>query len=278
MAAEAERAIAFPTRKLRITFEVGWVLVVLSLFTILTLSQLKPQPFGRILRFLLDGVMVTMGLTVVSFAFILFIGLIGGLGRLSKIPLIYGIATLYVEIIRGIPLMVQLLYIWFALPQLMDIIGFKLKTIPAFAGIGQWLIDLKLSPFAAAVMGLSICYGAYMSEIFRAGIESIPKGQMEAARSLGMSYFQAMRYVILPQAFRVILPPIGNEFVALLKDSSLVSVLAVSDLTRRGREYMARTFESLETWTMVALIYLFLTLFFSRLVRIMERRVEFEVK
>jgi len=278
MAAEAERAIAFPTRKLRITFEVGWVLVVLSLFTILTLSQLKPQPFGRILRFLLDGVMVTMGLTVVSFAFILFIGLIGGLGRLSKIPLIYGIATLYVEIIRGIPLMVQLLYIWFALPQLMDIIGFKLKTISAFAGIGQWLIDLKLSPFAAAVMGLSICYGAYMSEIFRAGIESIPKGQMEAARSLGMSYFQAMRYVILPQAFRVILPPIGNEFVALLKDSSLVSVLAVSDLTRRGREYMARTFESLETWTMVALIYLFLTLFFSRLVRIMERRVEFEVK
>lgn len=278
MAAEAERAIAFPTRKLRITFEVGWVLVVLSLFTILTLSQLKPQPFGRILRFLLDGVMVTMGLTVVSFAFILFIGLIGGLGRLSKIPLIYGIATLYVEIIRGIPLMVQLLYIWFALPQLLDIIGFKLKTIPAFAGIGQWLIDLKLSPFAAAVMGLSICYGAYMSEIFRAGIESIPKGQMEAARSLGMSYFQAMRYVILPQAFRVILPPIGNEFVALLKDSSLVSVLAVSDLTRRGREYMARTFESLETWTMVALIYLFLTLFFSRLVRIMERRVEFEVK
>lgn len=278
MAAEAERAIAFPTRKLRITFEVGWVLVVLSLFTILTLSQLKPQPFGRILRFLLDGVMVTMGLTVVSFAFILFIGLIGGLGRLSKIPLIYGIATLYVEIIRGIPLMVQLLYIWFALPQLLDIIGFKLKTISAFAGIGQWLIDLKLSPFAAAVMGLSICYGAYMSEIFRAGIESIPKGQMEAARSLGMSYFQAMRYVILPQAFRVILPPIGNEFVALLKDSSLVSVLAVSDLTRRGREYMARTFESLETWTMVALIYLFLTLFFSRLVRIMERRVEFEVK
>ncbi len=277
MATEAERALALP-RRLRITFEVGWVLVVLSLVTVLALAQLRPQPFGRILRFLLDGVAVTLGLTVTSFAIILLIGLIGGLGRLSKNPVLNGIATLYVEVIRGIPLLVQLLYIWFALPQLLDILGYKLKGISALAGVGQWLIDVRLSPFFAAVMGLSICYGAYMSEIFRAGIESIPKGQMEAARSLGMSYFQAMRYVILPQAFRVILPPVGNEFVALLKDSSLVSVLAVSDLTRRGREYMARTFESLETWTMVALIYLFLTLFFSRLVRIMEKRVEFEVK
>ncbi len=277
MAAEAERAIAIP-RRFRITFEAGWVLVVLSIFIIMSLVQLKPQPFSRIFRFLLDGVAVTLSLTVTSFAVILFIGLIGGLGRISRNPIIHGIATLYVEVIRGIPLMVQLLYIWFALPQLFDILGHKLKAISATANVGQYLVDLRLSPFVAAVMGLSICYGAYMSEIFRAGIESIPKGQMEAARSLGMSYFQAMRYVILPQAFRVILPPVGNEFVALLKDSSLVSVLAVSDLTRRGREYMARTFESLETWTMVALIYLFLTLFFSRLVRIMERRVEFEVK
>ncbi len=277
MAAEAERVIV-TQRRLRITLEVGWVLVICSILAVLALAQFKPQPFGRIFRFLLDGVAVTLSLTVTSFGIILLIGLFGGLGRLSKNPILNGIATLYVEIIRGIPLMVQLLYIWFALPQLMDILGQKLKGISALAGVGQWLIDVKLSPFVAAVMGLSICYGAYMSEIFRAGIESIPKGQMEAARSLGMSYFQAMRYVILPQAFRVILPPVGNEFVALLKDSSLVSVLAVSDLTRRGREYMARTFESLETWTMVALIYLFLTLFFSRLVRIMEKRVEFEVK
>jgi polar amino acid transport system permease protein len=115
-----------------------------------------------------------------------------------------------------------------------------------------------------------------MSEIYRAGIESIPKGQMEAARSLGMSYFQAMRYIILPQAVRVILPPIGNEFIALLKDSALVSVLAVSDLTRRGREYMARTFESLETWAVVALVYLVLTLFLARIVAIIERKTSFE--
>jgi polar amino acid transport system permease protein len=170
--------------------------------------------------------------------------------------------------------MVQLLFIWFALPQAFDRIGKALLNISP--PIGRWFIDLSFSPSVAAVMGLTICYGAYMSEIYRAGIESIPKGQMEAARSLGMSYFQAMRYIILPQAVRVILPPIGNEFIALLKDSALVSVLAVSDLTRRGREYMARTFESLETWAVVALVYLVLTLFLARIVAIIERKTSFE--
>jgi len=123
---------------------------------------------------------------------------------------------------------------------------------------------------------LTFAYGAYMTEVFRAGIQSIPKGQMEAARSLGMTYFQAMRHIVLPQAVRVILPPIGNEFVALLKDSSLVSVLAVSDLTRRGREYMARTFLSFDTWIMVALCYLVLTLFSSRVVEYIESKSRFE--
>ena len=130
--------------------------------------------------------------------------------------------------------------------------------------IGQAIADIKLDPFTAAVIGFTVAYGAYMTEIFRAGIQSIAKGQMEAARSLGMNYIQAMRYIILPQAVRVILPPVGNEFVTLLKDSSLVSVLAVSDLTRRGREFVARTFLSFDTFTMVALIYLMLTLFFTR--------------
>jgi polar amino acid transport system permease protein len=124
----------------------------------------------------------------------------------------------------------------------------------------------------SAVIAMSVCYGAYMGEIFRAGIESIPKGQMEAARSLGMSYPQAMIHVILPQAFKTILPPVGNEFVALLKDSSLVSILAVSDLLRRGREFASESFTYFETYTMVALVYLVITLFLSKLVSIMEER------
>jgi polar amino acid transport system permease protein len=115
-----------------------------------------------------------------------------------------------------------------------------------------------------------------MSEIFRAGIQSIPKGQMEAARSLGMSYFQAMRHVILPQAIRVILPPVGNEFIALLKDSSLVSAVALADLTRRGREFMAANFDPLQVWTMIALLYLVMTLFSARIVNYIERRTKIE--
>jgi polar amino acid transport system permease protein len=127
-----------------------------------------------------------------------------------------------------------------------------------------------------AILGMTVCYGAYMSEIYRAGIQSIPKGQMEAARSLGMTRFQAMRHIILPQAIRVVLPPVGNEFIALLKDSSLVSVVAVTDLTRRGREYMSTHFNPIETWTMVALIYLVMTLLSARGVAWIEKRNKFE--
>ena len=130
--------------------------------------------------------------------------------------------------------------------------------------------------FVMAVLGMTVCYAAYMSEVYRAGIESIPKGQMEAARSLGMNYLQAMWHVILPQAIRVILPPIGNEFVTLLKDSSLVSVVAVADLTRRGREFMAANFIPIQTWMMVALLYLIMTLIAARVVKWLEKRSRYE--
>jgi len=247
-----------------------WVLVLATLALIFGLIWVKPQPFAEIFAFLSDGIVVTLQLTMAAFGLILLVGMLGGLGRISKNPLLRGIASLYVEVIRGIPLLVQLLFIWFALPQLFDAAGEWMVGFMPSAGL--WLMDLRLNPFGAAVLGFTVCYGAYMTEIFRAGIQSIHRGQMEAARSLGMNYLQAMRYVILPQAIRVILPPVGNEFVSLLKDSSLVSVLAVPDLTRRGREYMARTFLSLETWAMVAIIYLVLTLTFTRLVTYMERR------
>ena len=127
-----------------------------------------------------------------------------------------------------------------------------------------------------AIMGLTFCYGAYMSEIYRAGIQSIAKGQMEAARSLGMTHIQAMQHVIIPQAVRVILPPVGNEFISLLKDSSLVSVVAVADMTRRGREFMAANFIPLQTWVMIALLYLVLTLFSARVVTWIEKRTRIE--
>jgi polar amino acid transport system permease protein len=257
-----------------IHLDAGWMLVFAVVALIVLLVTGYPDPFRRIVVFVSDGIMVTIRLTAMAFVLIIIVGMIGGLGRTSKNRAIYGLATLYVEIIRGIPLLVQLIFIYYASPQLLSAIGEGInRSIPALAWLGDSLIGVQLNPFVAAVIGFTVCYGAYMSEIFRAGIQTIPKGQMEAARSLGMSYAQAMRYVILPQAIRAVLPPVGNEFIALLKDSSLVSAVAVADLTRRGREFMSTTLLSLETWVMVALLYLVMTLFAARVLALIERRL-----
>jgi polar amino acid transport system permease protein len=215
-----------------------------------------------------DGIGVTILITVVSFVLMLFVGMLGGLGRISTNKVIQFITTLYVEIVRGIPLLVQLIWWYFAFPVIIKQVGVSLH-------IG-FMANYQANAIVLAIFGFVFCYGAYMSEIFRAGIQSIPKGQMEAARSLGLSYFQAMRHVVLPQAFRVILPPVGNEFISMLKDSSLVSAVALADLTRRGREFMAANFDPLEVWTMIALVYLVMTLFSARIVNYIERRTKIE--
>jgi len=245
-----------------------WWLVVAVVALVVILTTTKPDPFGRILLFVRDGIVVTVSITIASFVFILIVGMVGGLGRLARNRFIRGISTLYVEIVRGIPLLVQLIWWYFAFPVVIQQIG-RWLDIPAMA-------NYQANAIFTAIAGLVFCYGAYMTEIYRAGIQSIPKGQTEAARSLGMSYFQAMRYVVLPQAVRVILPPVGNEFIALLKDSSLVSVVAVADLTRRGREFMAAHFNPIEVWAMVALLYLVMTLFSARIVAWIEKKTRFE--
>lgn len=211
----------------------------------------KPDPFRDILAFIPDGILRTFQVTILSIICATVVGLIAGLGRISRIAVINRIATIYIEIIRGIPLLVQLFYIYYALAKV-----------------------IQVPDIMAAIMAMTVCYGAYMGEIFRAGIQAVPKGQMEAALALGFSRGQALRKIILPQTVRLVLPPIGNEFIALLKDSSLVSILAVSDLLRRGREFASRTFQYFEAYTVVALIYLVMTLFFSRLVAFMEERLQ----
>jgi len=245
-----------------------WWLVVLVVGITVLLLVIRPDPFWNILQFVQDGIIITVLVTLVSFILVLIIGMIGGLGRLSQNRFIYLISTLYVELVRGIPLLVQLMAWYFAAPVIIQSLGKAL-------GIAS-LEAYQADPVIMAIVGLVVCYGAYMSEIYRAGIQSIPKGQMEAARSLGMTYFQSMRHVVLPQAVRVILPPIGNEFIALLKDSSLVSVVAVADLTRRGREYSAVHFNPIEVWALVALLYLIMTLFSARIVNWIEKRTKFE--
>jgi len=197
----------------------------------------------------------TFQVTVLSIMLALLIGIIAGLGRVSRIRVVNRVATVYVEVIRGIPLLVQIFYIYYALGRL-----------------------IRIPDITSAIIAMAVCYGAYLGEIIRAGIQAIPRGQMEAALALGLSRGKAMRHIILPQTLRVVLPPLGNEFIALLKDSSLVSILAVSDLLRRGREFASRTFEYFETYTVVALVYLILTLFFSLLVGMMETRLSRDVR
>lgn len=238
--------------------------IALALFLVIQI----PDPYMRVVRFVKDGIWVTLYVTLITFVLVLVLGLFGGLGRLSTNPIIKGVAGVYVEVIRGIPVLVQLFFWYFAFPAIIQGLGNALGA--------RWMIEFRPPGVVMAILGLTICYAAYMSEVYRAGIQSITKGQMEAARSLGMTYVQAMRYVVLPQAFRVILPPVGNEFVTLLKDTSLVSVVAVPDLTRRGREFMTATFTSVETWVMIALLYLILTLVSARVVSYLEQRSRME--
>jgi polar amino acid transport system permease protein len=245
-----------------------WWLVALVVGVIVIVSVFQPDPYWRIILFVRDGIGITILITVVSFVLMIFVGILGGLGRISNNKIIYLVTTLYVELVRGVPLLVQLIWWYFAFPVIIK-------------QIGQWthisfLTQYQANAIMLAIFGFVFCYGAYMSEIFRAGIQSIPRGQMEAARSLGMSYLQSMRHVILPQAVRVVLPPVGNEFIALLKDSSLVSAVALADLTRRGREFMSANFDPIEVWTMIALLYLVMTLFSARIVNYIERRTKFE--
>jgi polar amino acid transport system permease protein len=241
---------AIPVRSDRGLFT-AWRIAFFGAFAALAgLALLKPDPYRAILEFVPDGIVVTFEVTLGAIVLALLIGLVAGLGRIAQNRLVSGAAALYVEVIRGIPLLVQIFYIYYALGRF-----------------------VKVPPLASAIIAMAVCYGAYIGEVVRAGIQSIPRGQAEAALALGMSRAQAMRHVILPQALRVILPPIGNEFIALLKDSSLVSIIAVADLLRRGREFASESFAYFETYTVIALVYLVITLFFSKLISLMEERI-----
>lgn len=227
-----------------------WIAIFGTLTGLILLPLLQPDPYLKIIRFVPDGILVTFQVTVFSILLAIVIGLLTGLGRISKNRFINLIASLYVEVVRGIPLLVQLFYIYFALGRF-----------------------VRVPDIVAAIIAMAFCYGAYMGEVFRAGIKSIDFGQTEASLSLGFNQRQTMMYVILPQAWRTILPPVGNEFIALLKDTSLVSILAVSDILRRGREFAAESFNYFETYTMIALIYLLITLILSKLISVMEYRL-----
>lgn len=230
-------------------------------------------------NFIRIGLKVTIEVSLISYAIALIIGLLAGLGRISRNVFIKNTARLYVELIRGVPMLVLIFFIALVgVPIIVEGInsfglwlGAKGLTgaSAAFALFSNQSIPMK----GRAIVALSVTYGAFLAEIFRAGIQSIGRGQTEAARSLGMSYGQSMRYIILPQAVRNVLPALGNDFIAMVKDSSLVSLLAVRDIAQVARLYAGGTFRFREAYVTLAVMYLIMTVILSLVVQAIERRL-----
>lgn len=260
-----------------------WAFLLIATGILLIYLILATPNYNETFFYLSQGIIVTLRITLVSYLLATVIGLFVGLARVSKNVVVYNLATLYVETIRGIPMVVLILYVAYVFIPLL-VTGIKLVgdwglTWSAdngfFTALSGFTIR-NLSTEIRAMVAIAIGYGAYEAEVFRAGIQSIGKGQMEAARSLGMSYFQAMRFIILPQAVRRVLPPLGNDFIACLKDSSLVTVLAINDLTQLSRLRRSSTFRVTETFNVVTFLYLSMTLLLSGAVRWLEGRMKID--
>jgi polar amino acid transport system permease protein len=242
-------------------FAAVW-LIIFTLLALLFQALDYDVPFMREwLPFIATGVPTTLFISVISIVVAVPLALFGALGRLSRNPLANVPATFYVSFIRGTPLIVQIFFVYLAFPQLAQ------KLPPS---IGHYLI---LGAIPSGILALSVNYGAYMTEIFRAGIQSIGHGQHEAAYALGMNYGQVLRRVVLPQAVRVIIPPTGNEFIAMLKDSALVNFVGVQELFWRAQKVGQNNFKGFETFTVAAIIYWILTSIFSFFQSRLERRL-----
>jgi polar amino acid transport system permease protein len=236
------------------------------------------------------GIAVTIRVTLFAFAWALVFGLAAALARISSSRLLREGATLYVEVVRGVPLLVLILWIGYGLtPWLLQSARAAAGTLLAdgwhVAGLVPAVVEALvpcrrpqacISFESRGILGLAVGYGAYLAEVIRAGIQSVGRGQRDAAAALGLRWWQVLAYVVLPQAMRVALPPLGNDFIALLKDSSLVSVLAVPDLVQQARFQISRTFQAFEVWNLVAILYLVMTLGLSVGVRYLERRTSRE--
>lgn len=254
----------------------GLAIVVLGIWVAISIAS--DQIYSNIFRQLQAGIAMTVRVAVASYISAFLIGLLIGLIRanapkprsgltgrfFSLLHLVaYNFATFFVMVMRGLPILIVLLIFAFVIvPAVRQYLANNLGIV----------IDIRGSSAESAIIALAFTYGAFLSETFRAGIQSIGRGQVEAARSLGMNYMQMMRFVVLPQAIRRVLPPLGNDFVAMIKDSSLVAILGVNDLTQLAKVSSGASFRYLETYTTVAIIYLSMTIIGSIIVRFIERR------
>ncbi len=230
---------------------VVWVVIFAALILLFYQFKLDFKFMLKYLPFIMKGVGTTVYVSLLSIASACILALFGALGRLSKNPIFYGVATFYISVIRGTPLIVQIFVIYLGLPQM----------------------GIVINAVLAGIIALGVNYGAYMTEIFRAGIQAIGRGQIEAAHSLGMTYGQLMKRVVLPQALRLIIPPTGNEFIAMLKDSALVNFLGVWELFFRAVKIGRQNFKSMETLIIAGLFYWLVTIFFQYFQSRLETRM-----
>lgn len=253
-----------------------WLLLAMMLGVLAFWGIANNQSLRVIFNALSKGVWTTIYVSLVAYSSAIVLGLVWTLMRVSTSRVLQEVSSFFVEILRGVPMLVLLLYISFVgAPAL--VAGLNWAARPLIdAGIMAEINIRQVDYVARAILALSIGYSAFISEIFRAGIESIEKEQKEAAQTEGASYWQTMRYILLPQAVRNVLPALGNEFIAMLKDSALVSVLGVQDITQLGKVYSASTFKFFETYSIVALLYLLMTLGLALMVRWLERKLELE--
>ncbi len=252
LATDILRARAQRNRRWRAAFLATWAVIVAGLVAFILITVTVDSTFlQKWIPFILTGVPVTLFLAVTSIFFATILAALGALGRLSGNPFLNAIASFYVSFFRGTPLLLQILFIFLALPQA----GIVLPAIPT------------------AIVALSLNYGSYMTEVFRSGIEAVPHGQTEAAQSLGMTSRTTFRRIIAPQAFRIVTPAVGNDFVAMIKDSSLASVVGVQELLWRAQTAGRPTFQSMQTLLVAAFVYWMLTIVFSLFQNRLERRM-----
>ena len=249
------------------------MLAIVLLGVLILWSIVADQGYSAIFRALSGGIVTTLWVTLVAFALACVLGLGVAMARTSGVRLLEEVATFYTEIVRGIPVLVVLFYVAFVgAPFLVNAANTLLWPLTAAGWIEP--LSIRTLDFTwRAIIALMVCYSSFLAEVFRAGIEAVPVGQTEAAGALGLSRWLTFRMVVAPQALRTILPPLGNDFVSMIKDSALVSALGVQDITQLGKVYSSGTFKFFETYNVVAFLYLVMTISLSLFVRLLEFRL-----
>jgi polar amino acid transport system permease protein len=233
-------------------FAAVWLLLIGGLLIVLSATgNIDPDWYARWAPYILDGTWTTLLICVSSIFLATGLALVGAIARLSRFAVVYAVSSLYVSLVRGTPLLVQLYFVYFGLPE----------------------VGIILDGVTAGIIALGFNYGAYMTEIFRAGLQAVPRGQREAAQALGMRESLILRRIVLPQAIRIVIPAIGNEFIAMIKDSALVSTISVTELLWRARRVGTREFQTLQAMLLAALVYWVLTIVFSYFQERLERRM-----